>query len=51
MVDEIREAIKAQNEIADTHARRYAETDDKEEKAKYEKHTYCRDVLISLLPK
>lgn len=51
MVEEIKKMIKVQTEIATDHARRYAETDNKEEKHKYEKHKYCADILISLLPK
>lgn len=51
MIEEIREAIKTQNELIQQYAIRFANTEDREEKIKFDRHTYCRDILISLLPK
>lgn len=51
MEEELREAIETQKSLKQQYAIRYAETDDNTERDKYQRHSYCLDILISLLPK
>ena len=49
--EELQENIETQRSLSQQYAIRYAETNDNEERIKYQRHNYCLSLLINLLPK
>lgn len=50
-MEDLQQELETQRSLTQQYAMRYAETDDKEERIKYQRHSYCLGILISLLPK